>query len=101
MYTAFLPYGSCGALEYSGPKKLVKSLQTEDINDYFTYIHYLVQVRRMIYTTNSIENLNRQIRRVTKTKVTFDKADNLLDETISIDFVRFVLKKYFYYLSNS
>jgi transposase-like protein len=25
----------------------------------------------MIYTTNSIENLNRQIRKVTKTKVTF------------------------------
>lgn len=33
----------------------------------------------MIYTTNSIENLNRQIRKVTKTKVTFDKESNLLD----------------------
>ncbi len=33
----------------------------------------------MIYTTNSIENLNRQIRKVTKTKVTFDKGENLLD----------------------
>jgi putative transposase len=33
----------------------------------------------MIYTTNSIENLNREIRKVTKTKVTFDKESNLLD----------------------
>jgi transposase-like protein len=31
----------------------------------------------MIYTTNSIENLNRQIRKVTKTKVTFDKVVDL------------------------
>jgi hypothetical protein len=38
-----------------------------------------LDVRRMIYTTNSIENLNRQIRKVTKTKVTFDKESNLLD----------------------
>lgn len=63
---------------------VVKSLQTEDISDYFTYIEYPVSVRRMIYTTNSIENLNRQIRRVTKTKVTFDKADNLLDLTFMV-----------------
>jgi transposase-like protein len=31
----------------------------------------------MIYTTNSIENLNRQIGKVTKTKVTFDKVVDL------------------------
>lgn len=51
----------------------------EYIIDYLTYIEYPVEVRRMIYTTNSIENLNRQIRKVTKTKVTFDKESNLLD----------------------
>ena len=33
----------------------------------------------MLYTTNSIENLNRQIRKVTKTKATFDKASNMGD----------------------
>ena len=33
----------------------------------------------MVYTTNSIENLNRQIRKVTKTKVTFEAEENLLD----------------------
>lgn len=67
-----------------GYPNIVKSMQTDDINDYFTYIQYPTEVRRMIYTTNSIENLNRQIRRVTKTKVTFDKIDNLLDLTFMV-----------------
>lgn len=67
-----------------GYPNIVKSLQTEDINDYFTYIQYPTEIRRMVYTTNSIENLNRQIRRVTKTKVTFDKIDNLLDLTFMV-----------------
>jgi len=58
---------------------ITKSLESEEMKDYFTYINYPTEVRRMIYTTNSIENLNRQIRRVTKTKVTFDKEENLLD----------------------
>ncbi len=33
----------------------------------------------MIYTTNSIENLNRQIRKTTKNKLSFESADRLLD----------------------
>ena len=60
-------------------KVLDKLLDDDFIGDYLTYIDYPVAVRRMIYTTNSIENLNRQIRKVSKGKVTFDKADNLLD----------------------
>jgi transposase-like protein len=63
---------------------IARSLQGEEVKDYFTYINYPTEVRRMIYTTNSIENLNRQIRRVTKTKVTFDKAENLLDITFMV-----------------
>ncbi len=60
--------------------KFVENLKYgEYIEDYLTYIDYPVEVRRMVYTTNSIENLNRQIRKVTKTKVTFDKEENLLD----------------------
>ena len=58
---------------------LEKLKDEEFIVDYLTYIDYPVEVRRMIYTTNSIENLNRQIRKVTKTKVTFDKESNMLD----------------------
>ena len=46
---------------------------------YFTYIKYDKEVRRMIYTTNSIENLNKQIRKSTKNKLSFEKYDRLLD----------------------
>ena len=46
---------------------------------YFTYINFHPQVRRMIYTTNSIENLNRIIRKATKNKLSFEAPDNLLD----------------------
>ncbi len=63
----------------SYPKLLDKLLDEDFIGDYLTYIDYPLEVRRMIYTTNSIENLNRQIRKVIKHKVTFDKASNLLD----------------------
>jgi len=59
--------------------KVAKALNEGNILDYFTYIAYPTDIRRMIYTTNAIENLNRQIRKVTKTKVTFDKEENLLD----------------------
>lgn len=33
----------------------------------------------MIYTTNSIENLNKKIRKATKNKQSFEKAERLLD----------------------
>jgi transposase-like protein len=63
----------------SSYEKLFYKLKDEEfIEDYLTYIKYPKEVRRMIYTTNSIENLNRQIRKITKTRVTFDKESNLL-----------------------
>lgn len=49
------------------------------INEYFTYIQYNEGVRRYIYTTNSIESLNAKVKRVTKTKLSFEKESNLLD----------------------
>ena len=60
-------------------KILQKLLDEMYIAGYLTYVDYPAGVRRMIYTTNSIENLSRQIRRITKTKVSFDQEDNLLD----------------------
>lgn len=67
-------------LKWMSSYKFVVNLKKYDyIEDYLTYIDYPVEVRRMIYTTNSIENLNRQIRKITKTKVNFDKEENLLD----------------------
>jgi putative transposase len=49
------------------------------IEYYFTYIEFHPEVRRMIYTTNSIENLNRIIRKATKNKLSFEKPEYLLD----------------------
>ena len=36
-----------------------------------TYFDYPVEIRKIIYTTNAIEGLNRQFRKVTKTKIIF------------------------------
>jgi len=49
------------------------------IEYYLTYITFPPEVRRLIYTTNSIENLNRGIRKGTKNKLSFQKPETLLD----------------------
>ena len=61
------------------PKLVAKLLDKDYMPYYLTYIDFPAPMRRLIYTTNSIENLNRQIRKVIKTKVAFGKTDNLLD----------------------
>jgi len=58
------------------------------IEYYFTYIKYHETVRRLIYTTNSIENLNRDIRKATKNKLSFESPDTLLD------YIFMVIKKF-------
>lgn len=50
-----------------------------NIEYYFTYIKFSPVVRRMIYTTNSLENLNRQIRKTTRNKLSFESPERLLD----------------------
>lgn len=55
-----------------------------NIEYYFTYIKFSAQVRRMIYTTNSIENINRLIRKGTKNKLSFESPKNLLDYVFMI-----------------
>ncbi len=50
-----------------------------NIEYHFTYIKFDFRVRRMIYTTNSIENLNRQIRKTTRNKLSFESPERLLD----------------------
>lgn len=50
-----------------------------NIEYYFTYIKFSPLVRRMIYTTNSLENLNRQIRKTTRNKLSFESPERLLD----------------------
>ena len=43
-----------------------------------TYFKYPTEVRKLIYTTNAIENFNRQLRKVTKAKSVFPTDDSLL-----------------------
>lgn len=43
-----------------------------------TYFKYTADIRRIIYTTNTIEGFHRQIRKVTKTKGAFPNDDALL-----------------------
>jgi putative transposase len=45
-----------------------------------TMFKYPEEVRRIIYTTNAIENFNRQLRKVTKTKSAFVSDDALLKQ---------------------
>ena len=52
------------------PKSVSKLANKDYIKHYLTYINFHVEVRLMIYTTNSIENMNKQTRKVTKAKVT-------------------------------
>lgn len=42
-----------------------------------TFFNYGYQIRRLIYTTNTIEGFNRQIRKVTKSKAVFPNDDAL------------------------
>lgn len=42
-----------------------------------TYFKYPPELRKIIYTTNSIENFNRQLRKVTKSKTIFPTDDSL------------------------
>ena len=45
-----------------------------------TMFKYPEPIRRVIYTTNAIENFNRQLRKVTKTKSAFVSDDALLKQ---------------------
>ena len=45
----------------------------------FTYIDFPVATRRIVYATNSLENLNKMIRKATKNKLSFEKPSRLLD----------------------
>jgi len=46
---------------------------------YLTYLDFPTEIRRFIYTTNSIENLNKHIRKGTKNKLSFESPERLLD----------------------
>ena len=57
--------------------KIYKSWKENWVN-LATYFKYPQEVRKLIYTTNTIEGFNRQLRKVTKNKAVFPNDDSLL-----------------------
>lgn len=57
--------------------KIAKSWR-ENWANFSTYFKYPQEVRHLIYTTNTIEGFNRQLRKVTKSKSVFPTDDSLL-----------------------
>ena len=67
------------ALENKWGKKYPSTINSWRNNwvDLSTYCKYPPELRKIIYTTNSIENFNRQLRKVTKSKTIFPTDDSL------------------------
>jgi transposase-like protein len=55
----------------------IKSWRT-NWSELATFFKYPPEIRKLIYTTNAIENFNRQLRKVTKTKSAFVSDDALI-----------------------
>ena len=66
-------------LKWSGYSSYFKNIQ-KDINalNYFTYLEFDYRIQNMIYTTNWIENLNKQFRRVLKIRNSMPTEESLL-----------------------
>lgn len=71
-----------GELERIWGAKYPASIRSwqEHWDELSTMFKYPEQIRRIIYTTNAIENFNRQLRKVTKTKSAFVSDDALLKQ---------------------
>jgi putative transposase len=50
-----------------------------DMDNYFSYLNYPSILRRMIYTTNWLESLNRKIKRTTKIRASFPTEESALN----------------------
>lgn len=59
--------------------EIERSLVNDTTEYYFSYIKFPSSIRRMIYSTNSIESLNKKLRKATKNKQSFEKPERLLD----------------------
>jgi len=60
-------------------KKLKAMFSKDDVESLFAYSKYPVKIQRMIYTTNWIEAINKQIRRTTKIRGSFPDEDSMLN----------------------
>lgn len=55
-----------------------KNMQSQRYSLYFTYLNYHVEIRRMIYTTNWIERLNRSYKRVLRMRNAMPSPESVL-----------------------
>jgi transposase-like protein len=58
---------------------LKKKFEIEEISHYFSYLKFPATIQSMLCTTNWLERLNREIRRVTKNKSSFPNPDSALN----------------------
>lgn len=61
--------------KWAGKYRLGVKSWRENWNELSTMFKYPPEIRKLIYTTNAIENFNRQLRKVTKTKSAFVSDD--------------------------
>lgn len=67
-------------IKWQNSYQSIKNYFNDELMEYyFIYIKFPCNIRRMIYTTNSIESLNKKIRKATKNKQSFEKQERLLD----------------------
>ena len=83
VYTAPTEDAALGTLEdfsekWDGKYPKISKSWRENWANLSTYFKYPEAVRRLIYTTNTIEGFNRQLRKVTKSKTVFPSDDSLL-----------------------
>ena len=64
--------------KWSGKYPKIAKSWKDNWTNLSTYFKYPEAVRRLIYTTNTIEGFNRQLRKVTKSKTVFPSDDSLL-----------------------
>lgn len=64
--------------KWSGKYPKIAKSWRDNWSNLSTYFKYPDAVRRLIYTTNTIEGFNRQLRKVTKSKTVFPSDESLL-----------------------
>lgn len=65
-------------VKYQKSYPSLKSFSNERNIAYFTYLNYPITIQRMIYSTNWIERLNRDYKRVLKMRGAMPSADSIL-----------------------
>lgn len=66
------------AVKWNGKYPIVVRSRQENWPNLSRYFQYTGEIRRLIYTTNTVEGYHRQVRKVTKTKGVFTSDDSLV-----------------------